>query len=388
MAWGYGEAYDTTVRDLLVPAAAGQAIKVRISNVFGNAPLHIGAASVAASAGGSAIDPLTMHGLTFSGSTTLTIPAGALAYSDPVPLAVQAGEQLDVTLWVEGADLATVHPCCTAVDDWFTPNGSGNLTGAATLVGRATASPWERFVDALDVLQTTGEGSIVVLGDSITDGYNSTLRWTDVLQRRIDTLPPSERRAVVNEAITANALTSDVHTDDLTGGGPSGISRLQRDVLSQPGTAEIIVLLGTNDLWFGATADDVIAGYRQLLAQTRAAGIPTVAMTLLPRASSRSEYWSPADQENLQAVDDWITTSGSFSGVIDTDSAVGDIFDGQCNPGILYPPYDSGDHLHPNAAGQTALANAIATTLLGLPPLPTVPPLVPVTPTPGCRPTP
>jgi lysophospholipase L1-like esterase len=107
-------------------------------------------------------------------------------------------------------------------------------------------------VDALDV-ERTGPGSIVVLGDSITDGFNATTNWVRVLQQRVDRLPAPEQRAVVDEGITANALTSDVPTDSKTGGGPSGLARLTPDVLDQPGVSEVVVFLGTNDLWFGDT---------------------------------------------------------------------------------------------------------------------------------------
>lgn len=385
MAWGYGEIDDATVRDVVTAATAGQAIRFRISNAFGNAPLSVGAATVADSGGGSAVKTSTTHLLRFDGSPSTTIPVGAVAYTDPVAVPVAAGQVLAVSLWISGPDLVSVHPCCGTVPrDWFTPNGRGNVTTAASLAGFGIASPFERFVDAMDVLQSGGQGSIVVVGDSITDGYNASIRWTDVLQSKVDRLPPSLRRAIINEGITANALTSYVHTDALTGGGPSGVSRLERDALSQPGVSEVVLFLGTNDLWFGATAAEVIAGYRQAIAEAHAAGIPIIGMTLLPRSSSSTEYWSPADQQNLETVNYWIVSSGAFNGVIDSARAVADIYNDQCNPTAMFPPFDSGDHLHPNAAGQTALANAVAPQAIGLPSLPPAAPLVTAAPTPGC----
>lgn len=387
MAWGYGEIDDATVRNLVSVSVGGSAIRFRISNVFGNVPLHVGAATVARAAAGSAVQPGTMHALTFGGAPSVTVPAGAVVYTDAAEVPVTAGEVLAVSLWIQGPDLVSLHPCCgNTPHDWFTPNGRGDVTTALSLAGVSIASPFERFVDAMDVLQTGGEGSIVVLGDSITDGFNASLRWTDVLQSRVDQLPPDQRRAIVNEGITANALTSYVHTDDLTGGGPSGVSRLQRDVLDQPGVSEVIVLLGTNDLWFGATAQEVIAGYREVIAQAHAAGVRIVGMTLLPRQTSPTEYWSPLDQQELQTVNQWITTSGAFDQVIHSARAVADIYNGQCDPTAMFPPFDSGDHLHPDAAGQTALANAVAPEVLGVPSLPPARPLLAVTPTPGCSP--
>ncbi len=384
MAWGYGEVSNATVRDLATVATGGSEIRFRVSNVFGNQPLQIGAATVAPSRGASAIDPAGLHSVTFGGSPQVTIPVGGLVYSDPVPLAVTAGEALDISLWISGTDLVTLHPCCTAFDNWFTVNGGGDRTAAPTMAGIGTGSPWMRFVDAVDALQTGGPGSIVVIGDSITDGFNSTARWTDILQRRIDALPPSERPAVVNEAITANALTDPPRSDARVGGGPSGVSRLSRDVLSQAGVSRVVMLLGTNDLWFGASAAEVIAGYQQAIAAVHAAGLPIVGMTLLPRSTDTDEFWSPADQANLEAVDHWILTSGAFDAVINTAQVAAAVYNGQCDPHTMFAPFDSGDHLHPNAAGQTAIANFINPAVLGLPPLPTVRPLVPATPTRGC----
>ncbi len=384
MAWGYGVVDNATVRNLAVVATAGSEIRFRVSNVFGNQPLQIGAATVAPSAGGSAIDPTALHHATFSGSPQVTIPVGGLVYSDPVPLAVTAGEAVDISLWISGTDLVSVHPYGINPDDWFTRNGGGDHTTAATMTAIGTASTWNRFVDAIDALQTTGHGSIVVLGDSITDGFHSTARWTDIFQRRVDTLAASQRRAVINEGITANALTSPPRSDALLGGGPPGVSRLTRDVLSQAGVSEVVILLGTNDLWFGASSAEVIAGYQNVVAQVHAAGLPIVAMTLLPRSTDTDEYWSPADEANLEAVDHWIRTSDAFNAVIDTARVVAAVYNGQCDPHTMFAPFDSGDHLHPNAAGQTAIANFIDPKVLGLPPLPKVPPLVPATPTPGC----
>ena len=386
MAWGYGVAANTTVRDIATVAVGGSAIKIRISNVFGNAPLAIGAATVAASAGGPTIYPATLQALTFGGSPTVTVPQGQVVTTDPVQLAVTPLETLDISIFVTTPDLVTVHPCCSETVAYFAPNNGGNLVTSPTGAGLSMASPWGRWADAVDVLQPDGKGSVVVVGDSITDGFNATERWTDVLQRRIDAaVAPSGQRAIVNEGISANALTSDVHTDAAVGGGPSGLDRMQRDALSQPGVSEVVLFLGTNDLWFGDSAAQLIQGYQQAVAAVHQAGLKIIGVTLLPRSATPKEPWTAAQQAALQQVDTWIRTSGAFDGVIDLAPVVANVFNGTCQVSQMFPPYDSGDHLHPNAAGQTAMANAISGPALGLPALPTVAPLVVVHPTAGCR---
>lgn len=384
MAWGYGTASDVTVRDLATLGVGGEAVRIRVSNLFGNAPLVISAATIGLDSGGAAVVPGSLHTVTFGGQPGTTVAVGRFAYSDPVAMPVSPMQTVAISLYVSDTDLATVHPCCTKTVSYYTPNGRGNLTQDVTGAG-LIPSPWERWADAVDVLQTTGRGSIVVVGDSITDGYHSTLRWTHVLQERIDQLPPSEQRAVVNEGITANALTSVVHTYAATGGGPSGLSRLAPDALEQSGATEVVLFLGTNDLWFGATAAQVIQGYQQAIQAAHQAGLRIVGVTLLPRESNPEEPWTPEEQGQLEQVDRWILTSGQFDGVLDLAAAVADVYNGACAPYVMFPPYDSGDHLHPNAAGQTAMANAVDPSVLELPPLPTVPPLVDATPTANCN---
>lgn len=390
MSWGYGIASNATVRNLATVALGGQAVKFRVSNLWGTQPLVIGAATLAESAGGSAITPGTTHNVTFNGSPSVTIAPGQEVYSDPISMVVTSNETLAISLWVQSTTLVSLHWCCTTSPTrvYFTANGRGNLSAAPNLLGVGYPGTQTRFVDAVDVLETTGQPSIVVVGDSITDGYHSTLQWTYVLQQRIDSLPASEQRAVINEGISANALlppSATAPTDDLKSGGLPGLTRLANDALDQPGVGEVVLFLGTNDLWFGSTASQLIQGYQQAIAEAHKAGIRIVGVTLLPRATNFDEYWSPTDQANLVAVDNWIRTSGAFDGILDLAPAVADVYNGQCNPSIMFPPYDSGDHLHPNPAGQTALANAINPATLQLPALPQVPPLVAVTPTPGCN---
>ncbi len=385
MAWGYGVASDATVRELVTPGVGGVAVRVRISNAFGDGPLVVGAATVGVSQGGAAVEAGTLRPLSFGGHLGVTIPAGRYAYSDPVAMRVTAGEALAVSLWENGTDLVSVHPCCNSMGtvSYFTPNGGGNLTASPSGKGFTLSSQWPRWVDALDVLRS-GPGSIVVLGDSITDGFNATTNWVRVLQQRVDRLPAAEQRAVINEGITANALTSDVPTDSKTGGGPPGLARLGPDALQQAGVSEVVIFLGTNDLWFGDTEEQLIAGYRQAIAQVHRAHLRVVGVTLLPRSPGRWS-WSPRQQAELEQVDRWIVFSHAFDGVLNLARAVGDIYNGACDPWVMFPPYDSGDHLHPDAAGQVAMADAVDPAVLGLPPLPKVRPLVSAVPTPGCR---
>jgi lysophospholipase L1-like esterase len=396
VAWGSAMAWaqpgviadDATVRQLATVALGGRQVRIRISNLFGNAPLVIGAATVAVSSGGSSVVPATLMRLTFRSRPGVAIPAGQVAYSDPARLAIRGGRTLAVSLYVREPDLVTVHPYGNlGAVSFSTATGGGDQVESVAGTAFGYSSEWPRLVDAVDVLERRGRGSIVVLGDSITDGFNTTVRWTDLLQKRIDALPVAERRAVINEGITANALEPLSGDDSRTGGGTAGLLRLRSDALDQAGVSYLVLFLGTNDLFFGADANQVIAATRTAIKRAHHVGIKVIGVTLLPRAGS--ERWDPAQypkhQPYLEAVDHWIRTSRAFDGVLNLAHAVADVYDGQCEPSAMFGPYDSGDHLHPNAPGQTAMANAVDTMLFGLPQAPRLAPLVAVTPTTDCR---
>ena len=211
VAWGSATAWaqpgviadDVTVRELATVALGGREVRVRVSNLFGDAPLVIGAATVGIAAGAASVVPRTLTRLTFGGRFGRSIPAGSVAYSDPARLLIAGGRTRAVGLYIRAPDLVTVHPYGNVgAVSFATANGGGDQVDSALGTAFGYSSQWPRLVDAVDVLEHRGQGSIVVLGDSITDGYNTTVRWTDLLQKRIDQLPVAERRAVINEGIT------------------------------------------------------------------------------------------------------------------------------------------------------------------------------------------
>ncbi|HVJ03692.1 MAG TPA: SGNH/GDSL hydrolase family protein [Sphingomonas sp.] len=357
---------DATLRQVVRVTLAGRQLRVRLSNAFGNAPLTIGAASVARSAGNatSRIDPATLRPLTFGGQAHVVIPAGADYWSDPVALPVEAGADLAITLFLPKApDRQTGHPGSRATSYFV----HGNQVTATELPGAKTAPRW--FVIGGVEVDAPGASALVVLGDSITDGYgvqpDTNLRWPDALFRRMQADPATRNMAVLNAGIGGNRLLLD-------GIGPNVLARFERDVLSVPGVSHMIVLAGVNDLGtltrdapataeqHRALVDAMIGALRQVVAQARAHGIKAIGGTITPFGSSGYYHPDAANEADRAAVNAWIRTPGNFDAVIDFDAVMRDPAD----PRRLRPDLDSGDGLHPGMAGYQAMADAVPLSLL------------------------
>jgi lysophospholipase L1-like esterase len=316
-----------------------------------------------------------------------------------------------VSLATAGSATVSAHFCCDErIDSYATSNGAGNLTNNPTGAGfnPLLASANMRWLTSVAVGGSPAQGTVVALGDSITDGFgytNHAFSWVNALQMRISRLSASHQMSVVNEGITGNTLTvfPPYTTYENTSGGVPGVTRLLPDALDLHGVRDVVLFLGTNDIWFGAggetghpippygTAAAIESGMSQAIAETHAHGAKIFGVTLLPRSSStgvdgeRPEAWLPAEQAVLSAVNAWMLSPVSgFDGVINLAAVMGDVYNGACRPTLPYSGYFNADNLHPNSAGQTVMADAISTVLFGIPQAPQVPQLIGVTPTPGC----
>lgn len=343
---------DQTVRNVAFMSAGGSAVRVRITNTFGERALRVGRASVAVQDGEATPVPGTMRGLTFNGgSTEVTVAAGGRALSDPVRLSVAPLTSLLVSVYVpEATGPVTNHP--------FTAQGNFLAAGDRALAAGAQGygdTPCWMLVDGVDVRAPQRvTGSVVVLGDSITDTGNTTgnanRRWPDFLARRLDARP-GPTLSVVNAGLGGNRLLAP--RDGEPYWGVPALARLERDVYAQTGVRAVILLEGTNDIGFSAPAADLIAGYRQVIRQTRAQGLPIFGGTVPPFGGSFLD--TPQRRAIWDEVNTWIRTSGEFDGVIDFARVLASPTD----PYTINPGYDSGDHLHQNDAGCEAMANAV-----------------------------
>jgi lysophospholipase L1-like esterase len=360
-----------TLRQIVHTSIGGTKVRVLISNAYGTAPVMIGAAHIALRDKESEIQRTSGGALNFSGRPTMTIPAGAIAYSDAVNLTVPAMADLVIDLYLpgntSGAAMFTMH------NGAFQTNyvsETGNHVGEATLPVVAKIQNWF-LLSRVEVAAPDATGAIVAFGDSITDGTRSTpdtnSRWPDHLARRL--LGQGLKLGVLNAAIAGNRILSE--PDVLPGidvravaQGVNALARFERHALSQPGITHVVVLEGINDIGNARqnstpTVEDLIAGHKQLIEQAHTRGLKIYGATLTPFYGAA--YYTEVGEAKRQALNEWIRASKAYDAVIDFDRAIRD----PENPKMFLPLYDSCDHLHPNDAGYRAMADAIDLSLFG-----------------------
>jgi lysophospholipase L1-like esterase len=352
---------DATRREVVFTSAPGARVRVRLSNAFGSGALRIGRAAVAVAGAGARTVSGTSRALSFDGRSSVLIPPGAEAVSDPVTLAIPPATHLAVSIFVPDATgPATQHVDAEEVN--YVATGD-HVAGASDAAFRTRTRSWY-LLDGVYVLSPPRTlGSVVALGDSITDGVGSRLgaedRWPNDLAARLNARP-GNTLAVVDEGIGGNRVLNGALCC-----GVDAIARFERDVRDQPGARDVILLEGINDIGYSeshgalsaphtaVSALQIVEGYERIIALAHTAGLRIFGATLTPFEGAR--YWTPGGEAKREAVNHWILTSRAFDGVIDFAGAVADPAD----PERLDPAYDSGDHLHPNAAGYAAMAGAV-----------------------------
>ncbi|HKT47133.1 MAG TPA: SGNH/GDSL hydrolase family protein [Candidatus Acidoferrales bacterium] len=376
--------HNQTLRLIVHTSAGGHKVRIRISNTYGDQPLVIGAAHIARRSSGADIEPASDRSLKFQGRSSVTIPARAIAVSDPLDLDFPPLSDLAISLFLpQSTEAKTVH--AMAKQTSYVSPATGDAAAATKFPVGSAIHSWP-FLTGVDVAASPGSFSVVAFGSSLTDGdgtdADTNSRWPDRLAQRFQEQSalgvPKVKVGVLNEGIIGNRLLYDspkTPTNPYGAAlGESGLARFERDVLNQPGAKYVIVGLGINDMLFPAfpftppgetvSADDIIAGYRQLIARAHKKNIQVIGTTNPAFENSAFEgfvdsFYTPEREATRQKVNAWILQSGEFDGVVDLDAVVRD----PSHPTRLLPAYDSGDHLHPNNAGALAEANAIPLAL-------------------------
>jgi len=348
-----------TVRMVARTSIGGKRVRIRVSNAMGSKPLVIGNAHIAIRDKAAAIISTSDRALTFSGRSSMTVPPGALIVSDPVDLSVPKLTDLAISLYLpEDTGTPSIH----AVGLHTSYIAEGDVTAKTSLDTSVTTTAY-LWLSSVDVAASTNAGAIVAFGDSITDGFATSidkdLAWPTLLAKRLAAAKSTKMLSVLNLGIAGNRVLRD-------GAGLSALARFDRDVLSHAGVRWMTLLEGINDITFSAlpisaaeavTAEDLIGGYRQIIERAHMHGIKVVGATIMPVAGVAT--YRESGEVVRQAVNQWIRTGGAFDAVIDFDALMRDPTDSK----RLRPEFDPGDHVHPDDKGNVRMADAIDLSL-------------------------
>ncbi|MFJ9420119.1 SGNH/GDSL hydrolase family protein [Streptomyces sp. NPDC101227] len=347
-----------SIRNVVHTSVGGSGARIQLSNLYGTRPLVVSHASLAVASAPS--NPTaaagTMRRLTFGGRPAVTIPAGGAVTSDPIRLKIPENADLLVTTYSPSpSGPATYHPYARQTSYLARGDRAEDDTGAAY----TEQSPYWRYLTGVDVWSTEAQGTVVAIGDSITDGITSTAganhRWTDFLAERLRYERGAPRYGVINQGISGNRLL--VNGSRFSpNNGPSVLSRLDRDALSRTGVKAVVVEIGLNDLFKSPRQWDpqkIVAGMRAIVREAHARGLRVTGSTLTPFGGHRG--YSTRMNHVREQVNHIIRSGSVYDEVVDWDRTLRD----PAAPVRLRPVYDSGDHLHPSDEGYRAMANAL-----------------------------
>lgn len=381
-------ANNQTFRLILKPELWGNRMRLRFSNAFGTRPVTFDGAFLGLQTSGATLMPGSNRPVLFGGKRSVTVPPGGQAWSDAVylpyvgnPLAPElVGRKLAASFHVAGESGPVTWHAKALQTSYVTPPGAGALGELEDDGAYPNSTTSWFFLDALDV-QSPDAKLVVCFGDSITDGTASTLngddRWPDVLARRLRA--SGVRMAVVNQGIGGNQVAGPAGYPPAKPfpGGPSALSRLERDVLTLSGVTHVIWLEGINDFSTnggngggGATMEQVRDGMKDGVARLRAKlpGVRVIGATLTGIAGTTSEAHRPPEvEQKRRAFNDFIRNNGGlFDGVVDFDAATADPATRGMRPEFVPNSTTGGpgDGLHPNRAGYLAMGEAVDLRLL------------------------
>lgn len=348
---------NNTLRQVLRVSIGGEELRVSFSNEFSKSPVTLKSVKIAVSKGGSLIDGATAKELKFNKQTEVTMAAGGTVTSDPLAFHLEPRMDVAITIYFgETSPDVTGHPGSRTTSYLL----AGNNVSSVDFTGAISTDHWY-VINTIDIKATKSAASVVVLGNSITDGRgsgtNKQNRWPDILSEQLLKNPATSHIGVLNKGIGGNCVLKACL-------GPAAIDRFERDVLQQSSVRWLIILEGVNDI--GGSPDsasamkvatDLINAYSQMVEKAHAKGIKVYGATILP--FGKSFYYKDYRETARNTVNHWIRTSGRFDAVIDFDIEMRDPSDNM----VLLPDMHTGDFLHPNEAGYKKMGEAVNLSL-------------------------
>jgi lysophospholipase L1-like esterase len=358
-----GLAHRTLAQSLLL-SVGGSSLRVHVSNEYGRSALVLRSATIAAGGPHGVPAAGDSRPASFGGEAAITIGAGDVVVSDPVPIEVAAGTNLTISLSLgEIPREVTGHPGSRTTSTISPRRSAGDGGDPGTRAVGTQVDHWY-FLTRIDVKADPSARALVILGDSIADGRGSTTnandRWPDELSRRLSARAGGRPIAVLNQGLGGNRV--------LAGGlGPPILERYRRDALDLEQVRYLLLSAGINDLGAlgepggeaieGSVAAALIAAYEEIISAAHARSILVYAGTVLPFEGS--VYFSDEGEAERQRFNAWIRATSRLDGVVDFDRITRD----PRRPARLSPEVDGGDGLHPSPRGYAIMGNAVSLAL-------------------------
>jgi lysophospholipase L1-like esterase len=349
------QAVEQSFRMIAHPTIGGDRVRLRLSNLLGDRAITFADVRLALRAANAAIIPNTDTAVTFDGQPELVLAPGLEAISDPLNFSIAAKQDVAISFYIRGSSGPLTWHSVSFDTQYVTPQNAGNTTSDVTGTAFSEVSVGWFFVSGLDVERSDSLGTIVALGDSITDGAYQTpgtnTRWPDLFAQRLQAA--AIPMGVLNKGINSNRITRSGNSS-----GAAALLRFDRDVLQRPGVRALVIHEGTNDITAGANSDEIIDGLNTLITRAHNADLCVVLTTIMPR-DDVIFGWDRASMESTRiAVNDWIRNAGAtglVESVVDFEPIMGAPGDNsRPNPALFTP-----DLLHPSSLGFLAMANAI-----------------------------
>lgn len=358
-----------TLRLTALTSVGGTSVRIRLTNRFSTKPLIIGKAAIAprhrpfnADLVGSEVRTLS-----FAGRPSVTIAPGADVVSDPLDMKILPSQLMAIDLFLPEPTGPIPFNFATATTSYM---ADGDRAGDPVSKYFEPQTSWY-ILDGIEVANEASAGTVVACCDSvsITGQVDAGMRWPEILSRFLQERWGSAAPSVVQTTLSGQRLLTSSHYAE------SALARFERDVLSETNLRAVILFVGVNDLGVpqmppvdiysptnDVSADDMIAGYKKMVAMARARGVPIFGATITPGSGYVHQghpYWSPAQETKRRTINAWLRSTDIFDKVFDFAAAVQNPLDEE-----YYRPGASFDNIHPSDSGQYLIARSIDADLL------------------------